>query len=256
MPRDAPDLVGYIDLALRGTFPEAALRISAAQRRRWYLTYADELVGRDVTALGAPDSTRLHRYLEALAASTAGVVSDTTLLDIAGIDRKTAAAYERLLTALHAVELVPAWSSRRATRLVRTPKRYILDPALGAAVLGVDARSIVRDGDLLGRFLDTFVAAQIRPELELMATPARLHHLRDAQGRHEIDLIIDTGSRGVVAIEVKADAGPGRRAARHLTWLRDTLDERFLVGVVLHTGPSSYVLDERIVAAPICALWT
>jgi len=28
-----------------------------------------------------------------------------------------------------------------------------------------------------------------------------------------------------------------------------------VAGVVLHTGPRSYELGERIIAAPICALW-
>ncbi|MFN2539288.1 MAG: hypothetical protein ABR549_14220 [Mycobacteriales bacterium] len=31
--------------------------------------------------------------------------------------------------------------------------------------------------------------------------------------------------------------------------------ERLRAGVVLHTGPSAYQLDERILAAPICAAW-
>ena len=29
----------------------------------------------------------------------------------------------------------------------------------------------------------------------------------------------------------------------------------FAAGAVLHTGPSTYELGERIVAAPICSLW-
>jgi hypothetical protein len=41
----------------------------------------------------------------------------------------------------------------------------------------------------------------------------------------------------------------------HLRWLREELGERFLAGVVLHTGPRIYELDEKIVAAPIAVLW-
>ena len=256
VPDDAPDLGGYVDLALQGTFPEPALRVSPSQRHHWFLTYVEQLVGRDVTALGGPDPARLRRYLEAVASCTAGVVSDTTLLDLAGIDRKTAAGYERFLTGLYAVDVVPAWSSRRVSRLVKIPKRYITDPALASAVLGADTRSVLRDGDVLGRLLDTFVAAQIRPELDIAASPARRYHLRETQGRHEVDLVIEHAGRGVVAIEIKADAGPGPSAGRHLVWLRDRLGDSFLAGVVLHTGPSSYPLDDRIIAAPICALWS
>lgn len=44
--------------------------------------------------------------------------------------------------------------------------------------------------------------------------------------------------------------------ARHLAWLRDEIGDRFLAGVVLHTGPRVYTLGERIVAAPIASLWS
>jgi len=55
---------------------------------------------------------------------------------------------------------------------------------------------------------------------------------------------------------VKADASPGATDARHLAWLRDNMDEgRFLAGVVLHTGPRTYALGDRLVAAPISAIW-
>ncbi len=43
--------------------------------------------------------------------------------------------------------------------------------------------------------------------------------------------------------------------ARHLAWLRDETGERFLIGLILHTGPRIFELGERIVAAPIAALW-
>jgi len=58
-----------------------------------------------------------------------------------------------------------------------------------------------------------------------------------------------------IAIEVKASAAPERCDARHLEWLRDGLGERFIGGVVLHTGPAAYPLAERIQAAPISCLW-
>ena len=59
----------------------------------------------------------------------------------------------------------------------------------------------------------------------------------------------------VAGIEVKATSAPRPRDARHLRWLRDELGDRFVGGVVLHTGPHCLPLGERIVAAPICALW-
>jgi hypothetical protein len=83
----------------------------------------------------------------------------------------------------------------------------------------------------------------------------RLHHLRTEQGRHEVDLLGELAGGRLVGIEVKAGASVSARDARHLVWLREELGERFAAGVVLHTGSRVYGLGERIVAAPICALW-
>jgi hypothetical protein len=83
----------------------------------------------------------------------------------------------------------------------------------------------------------------------------RLHHLRAQGGEREIDLVVEFGGGRVAGIEVKASAAPTARDARHLTWLRREIGDRFLAGVVLHTGPRVYELGERIVAAPISALW-
>jgi predicted AAA+ superfamily ATPase len=256
LPPEPPDLRGYLDLAVRGGFPEAALHLSAATRERWLGGYVEQLLTRDAEALGATrDPDRLRRYFEAYALSTAGLVEDKTLYEAAGVNRKTGDAYEQLLRNLLVADTVPAWTSSRLKRLVRSPKRYVVDTGLVAASLRLTVDTIIRDGDLLGRLLDTFVTAQLRAELPLNAAGPRLYHLRQEQGRHEIDLIAELGAYRVVGIEVKAAAAPTADAARHLRWLREELGDRFVRGVVLHTGPRAYEIDDRIVAAPICALW-
>jgi len=251
-----PTLRDYIELSLRGGYPEPALRLSPAVGRTWLEGYLDQLLTRDVEMLDAPrDPARLRGYFEALALSTAGMPEHKKLYDAAGIDRKTAVKYDRLLTNLFVLDSLPAWTSNRLARLVRSSKRYLVDPSLGAAVLGVDAAAVMRDGDLLGRLLDTFVVAQVRPELQLAPGAPRLHHVRDRDGRREIDLLAELPGGDVVAIEVKATAAPAPSDARHLEWLRDTLGDRFRAGAVLHTGPSSFALGDRIFALPICTLW-
>jgi hypothetical protein len=159
------------------------------------------------------------------------------------------------LTNLLVIESVPAWTSNRLKRLVLRPKRYVVDPSLIGAILQLDTNAVLRDGDLLGRVIDTFVVAQLRAELTVGARRPRLYHLRGEQGRQELDLIAELGATEVVAFEVKATAAPHRESARHLAWFRDELRERFLAGVVFHTGPRTFSLGERIVAAPIATLW-
>jgi len=254
--KDGPDLRGYVELALRSGFPEPALRLSENARRAWLESYVEHLLTRDAEQVdGGRDPIRLRRYLAAYALNTAGVVDERTLFEAAGINRRTAQAYERLLANLLVVEALPAWTSNRLKRLVLMPKRHLVDPALAGAVLGFDTNLVLREGDLLGRLLDTFVVAQLRAEVGLSTAMPRLYHVRQQQGRLEVDLLIELAGGRLIAIEVKADAAPSPDAARHLATLRDLYPETFVAGIVLHTGPRTYRLGDRIVAAPISTLW-
>jgi len=253
---NTPDLRGYVDLLLRSGFPEPALRLAAGARERWLESYVEHLITRDAEQVdGGRDPARLRRFLEVLALNTAGIVEDRTIYEAAGINRKTALAYERLLINLLVVESTPAWTTNRLKRLILAPKRYLIDPALAGAVLRLDANAVLRNGDLLGRLLDTFVASQVRSELAVTAARPRIYHVRQQQGRIEVDLLAELGGGGIVAIEVKASSAPTPDDARHLAVLRDRMGESFVGGVVFHTGPHVYRLGEGIVAAPISALW-
>ena len=188
--------------------------------------------------------------------NSAGVAEQKTIYEAAQVTKVTAGAYEDLLVGLLIAEQIPAWSSNRLKHLVHRPKRYLTDAALITATLGLDEQAVISDGDLLGRVLDTFVAAQLRPELAICKSRPRLYHLRTEEGRHEIDLLAELAGQQIVGIEVKAGAAPSAHGnAKHLTWLAEQLGERFLAGVVLHTGPHVYKLAEKIVAAPIAVLW-
>lgn len=257
IPPDPPDLRGYVELALNSGFPDPALRLSDRPRRLWLESYIDDLLTHDVETLeqGRRDPGLLRRYFEAYALGSACVADRKTIYDAAGVNKTTAAAYEGLLESLLIAEAVPAWRSNRLKRLVQQPKRYLIDAALIAAALRLDVQGVMRDGAILGRVLDTFVAAQLRPELSASTSRPRLHHLRTAQGRHEVDLIAELAGGRLVGIEVKAGASPTAADAKHLAWLRDEFGERFAAGVVLHTGPRLYALGEKIAAAPICSLW-
>jgi uncharacterized protein len=260
VPSDTPDLRAYVELATESGFPNAALMLSGRPRRMWLQSYLEDLLTHDIeeleeSATKRRDTERLRRYFEAYALNSAGTPEHKTVFDAAGVARDTAAAYERLLTRLFVVDQVPAWTSNRLKRLVRAPKRYIVDASLIAAGLRLSTDAIVRDGDMLGRVLDTFVVAQLRPETVVAESEPRLYHLRTEAGRHEVDVVAELGGQRVIGIEIKASAAPSIADAKHLTWLREQIGDRFVAGVVLHTGPRTYELADGLIAAPISALW-
>ena len=255
-PPDPPDLRGYAELALRGGFPEPATKLVGRVRDGWLAGYVEQLThGRPVPPHG-PDAARLAAFFRAYALNSASIVNDTTLDEAAGINRRTSRAYVNLLTDVGAIAELPAWSSNRLKRLTRGPKRYIADTGLWGATVGADSALVMNDGNLLGRLIDTFVTNQLRAEAVVDPNRPQLHHLRDREGRHEVDLVADLGARGIIGIEIKAHSAPSPRDARHLAWLRDQLGDQFKAGALLHTGPARFRLGERIDAIPICTLWS
>jgi uncharacterized protein len=257
VPTPAPDIRDYVGLALEGSFPEPALRLRERARRRWYEGYVQQLLTHDATeAEPGRDPVRLRRYFEALALNTAGTADQATLIQAAGIDRKTGVAYEHLLSNLYVLDVVPAWFTNRLKRLGQLPKRYLIDPALALTESGADATSVLLDSDVLGRVIDTFVVAQLRAELPISELSPRIYHLRQDGGRREIDVLIELAGHRVIAIEVKAGSNPGSSSARHLQWLRDELGDRFIHGLLLHSGAFVQEIDDRVTAAPIAVLWS
>lgn len=255
LPSDLPDLVGYLDLAVRGGFPEV-IDAAAPMRQAWFDGYLQLISFRDSLSLGEHiEHRRMRQVLDALAANSAGTTTDTELARLTDMSPRSVKHYQRVLIDLGILDPVPAWFTNRVSRLVKATKLYLVDSGLTAAILGADVQGLLRQFDLLGRVLDTFVTAQLRPVLAARAESARLHHMRQRDGRHEVDLIIESPDGCVTGVEIKATGGPSPADARHLVWLRDQLGDRFTSGVVFHTGKWIYPLEERITAVPIAALW-
>ena len=253
----SPNLRDYLEMALRGGFPQAALGLGERARRSWLDTYVEEIVSRDSQmAGGGYDSARLARFFEAYSLNSAGVVDDSTLCEAAGINRRTVLRYLHLLGRLHIIDELPAWTSNRLKRLSLAPKRFLVDPSLLASVTGATDRSAMRDGNLLGRLLETLAVAQLRAQATVSSHRCRLYHLRQHHGRHEIDVVAELDARRLVAFEIKATAAPTVDDARHLAWLRDHTGDQLLAGIVLHTGPAAFPLGDRLWALPISSLWT
>jgi predicted AAA+ superfamily ATPase len=251
------DLTDYVSVMFESGFPEAVLRLSGDIRRAWLDAYVDRVIHRDIAALARRrDPARLQRWLRATALLTASSPNLTTITAAAAVDRRTGQAYDDVLERLYLLELLPAWHTNRVSRLTSQPKRHVTDVALAASAAGLEPTDVLRDGNLLGAWLETFVVAQLLPESRLRRPRTQLHHLRTRGGDLEVDVIVELGGARILAVEVKAAGSVGQRDARHLRSLRHTMGDDFIRGIVLHTGVHAYELDDRIWALPISTLWS
>jgi len=247
----------YVDMIVTSGFPSAQLINDPEVRALWISSYVDSLIARDVDySLGKVDTRKFQRYLTAIASTTATNVSEQSLASAADVTRITAQSYRAILNALYVVEDLPAWSNNKLKQLAKTPKLHLIEPAIAPAILRQNTKAILNDAATLGRLTESFVVAQLRPELAYAATQPSAYHFRDARGAREIDLLLESADGRIVAIEIKASTTVSVRDAKHLTWLQGEIGDKFVGGVVFHMGQLASRITPDIYALPISQIWS
>ncbi len=249
----------YLEMVCAGGYPEA-VGLNPRARRMWFESYAETVMSRDVAALAdVRRAGALRAVLQLAAARTAGELNVADWCRRLAIDRGTLEAYLGWLRMVFLVHELPAWTRNLTARVVKRPKLHLADTGLAAALINVDPDALrPATAVATGALLETFAANEAARQLSASGEPLHLHHYRDSAG-HEIDLVIERADGAVVAVEVKGTASPGTDHLKHLAWMRDHLDavspDAFRAGVLLHTGPRSLKVGDRLYSAPLDTLW-
>jgi predicted AAA+ superfamily ATPase len=245
--------LGRDDLIARvaaGGFPEAVAR-SGARRRRWFDSYVDTVLQREVRDLAnVTGLAELPRLLGLLAARATGLLSYAGVSRDLGIPQTTLKRYMALLETTFLVATVPAWFRNLGKRLVKSPKLILTDSGLLTHLLG-EGGGLERS---FGPALENFALMELVKQASVnVARPAILHY-RTSEGV-EVDAVIEPRGGPLCAVEVKAAASIGSRDSRGLKSLAESLGEEFGAGVLLHTGTETVRLAPKIWAMPVAALW-
>ncbi|MGI8461505.1 MAG: ATP-binding protein [Solirubrobacterales bacterium] len=243
---------GYAERIARGGFPEA-VNATPSRRLRFFSGYIDSILGREVDGISSVrDVEAVGRLLRLVAARTASLTNLSALGRDLGVDHKTAAAYLRVLEQLFLVLRLPAWHTNLGHRVAKTPKLHLADTGMLMSLLGADPGRLESDGGIAGSAFETFVVDELTRQASFspLAPLAKFNHYRDQRG-NEVDLVVELHSGEVVGVEVKASATPRAADTSGLKLLRDRLGERFRCGVLIHTGPDTVPIGDRIWAVPL-----
>ena len=273
-------LADYTQEIVASGFP-GIRRLSGRALRAQLDGYLERIVDRDFEEQGhtVRRPQTLRRWMTAFAAATATTTSLEKIRNAAtaGAEdvpaKTTVIAYRHVLEQLWILDQVPGWmpTKNHLRRLTQAPKHHLVDPALAARLLGVDAGALLggiaagaklvtitptdappREGTLLGQMFESLVTQSVR--IYAQSAEARVSHCRTYDGRREIDLIVETADQRVLALEVKTSADVTDADVNHLLWLREQLGTALTDMVVITTGKHAYRRQDGVAVVPAALL--
>lgn len=263
------DTVGLVEAACRGGWPEAVdMEVDAAQLiAREYVTAA---LGVSIPALGLdPDIAR--RLASSLARNLGQAATYKTIINdmfgaeenpLSVIDEGRVRAYLDALKGMYIVEEVPGWAppARDRKRFATKPKRYLADPSLACALLGMSPAALLADWQTFGLVFENMAVRDLSVyarALDLLDdVPVRYY--RDDSGV-EADAIVQLADGRWAAFEFKVSEDKVEKGVASLERMRRKVCENprsqtrppEFMAVITGVGEYAREVAEGIVAVPL-----
>lgn len=181
------------------------------------------------------------------------------------LSEKTLASYLALLKRMYLVEEITGWVPPRRSRkrLMTKPKRYLADPSLAIAALGMSPESLLNDWQTFGLVFENLCIRDLSvyAGAHEMTSNEPLRYYRDDSGL-EADIIVELADGRWAAFEIKTSEDKIVNAVNSLKRLKkkvssnprtQTKPPEFMAVIV---GISEYAreIEEGIFSIPIRAL--
>ena len=241
---------------IRGGFPDAHLR-PPQRARPWFASYIGRLSDHDARELrDGGYAEKLAGLLTYLASLGQAELVKANVARHLGVAESTVDGYLRLARTMRMICQYPAWNRSLHRRVVRRPKASLCDTGLAASLVGFSEAMAASPGgrEFYGTLVEQFVALELTKQRAWTATPYDLGHFRESDGL-EVDLIVETVDRRLIAIEVKATTTPTNKHWSPLGAFRERFPDYDVTGVLLHAGDFTATLHGWLHVLPITALW-
>ena len=263
------DTLGLVEAACRGGWPEAVdMEVDTAQLiAREYVTAA---LGVSIPALGLdPDIAR--RLASSLARNLGQAATYKTIINdmfgaeenpLSVIDEGRVRVYLDALKGMYIVEEVPGWAppARDRKRFATKPKRYLADPSLACALLGMSPAALLADWQTFGLVFENMAVRDLSVyarALDLLDdVPVRYY--RDDSGV-EADAIVQLADGRWAAFEFKVSEDKVEKGVASLERMRHKVCENprsqtrppEFMAVITGVGEYAREVAEGIVVVPL-----
>lgn len=200
--RDAGLLeVDYASQLVKGFYP--ALYSRPLETYEWLQAYLVTYAERDARQLAAiQDLGAFQRFLKLTAARTGQLLNMQSLASDAGVSDKTAKNWLSILETCYLIHYVRPHFANFGKRLTKSPKLYMTDVGLAAALIGIQNTTQMQNHPLRGALFETMVVNEFLKTRCNTGQRDPLYFWRDNIGT-EVDLILERGTE-IAAVEIKS----------------------------------------------------
>lgn len=243
------------ELIITGGYPEVIQRKSYRRKRAWFKSYITTILQKDIKDLANIEGlTNLPNILQLLAGRCASLINYTDISRSLQIPQTTLKRYITLLESTFLVHKLLPWSGNFNSRLTKSPKIFLNDTGLISYLLGIDKDRLTNDRTLAGQILENFIVNELLKQVSWSSIDPEVYHFRTLKG-NEVDIILENQQGNLVAIEIKATSRIKPKDLKGIKYLKESIKEKFICGIILYTGNEIIPFDNNIHAVPISAIW-
>jgi uncharacterized protein len=203
----------YAAHLLKGFFP--AIYSRSLEPHEWLQGYLVTYAERDARQLAAiQDLSAFQRFLKLTASRTGQLLNMQSLGSDAGVTDKTVKHWLSILETCYLIHFVRPHVANFGKRLVKTPKLYMTDVGLAAALMGIRTEGEIQSHPLRGALFETLVVNELMKTRVNQGLREPLYFWRDNVGT-EVDVVMERGNE-LAAVEIKSGPTVASDAFRQL----------------------------------------
>jgi predicted AAA+ superfamily ATPase len=246
-----------IEAIRAGGYPEALQRESEGRKEKWFESYIDAVLQKDIRNLANIEGmTQIPNILHLIGTRIGSTINLSDIARLSGVRNTTLQRYMALLEHVFLILRIPAWTPNMEGRFVKSPRIFINDTGLLCHLRGEGVESLVENRTTAGAFLENFLVMEIVKQLSWSGLFLKPYHFSVHRGS-EVDLILEDRKKQLFGIEIKSTASVNQSDFNGLKRLAEIAGKKFQRGIVLYGGDQVVGgFGENLQAVPIPTLWT
>ncbi|PKN27542.1 MAG: hypothetical protein CVU64_15780 [Deltaproteobacteria bacterium HGW-Deltaproteobacteria-21] len=234
---------------LSGGYPVPALMDSPDMKYRWFSSYRETYLERDLLGIRAIENIPdFNRLLALVAFRTGGLLNLSDLSREVGLPFTTLRRFMNLLEMTYQIFLLHPYFANVGKRLIKTPKVYLTDTGMACYLRGVGDWSTLEHQGQTGALVETWAAMEILKLLAVLDPRYRLYFFRSHAGR-EVDFLVERGKQ-LVAIEVKWGSSISDSDVANVERCASDLKGSVHFSAILYGGTEVVAFTPKIVGIP------